>query len=130
MNDVKKVSGPRDTRTYLGDSVEVFILKNERDREYYHFVIGIDGTIYDEKGLDSKWNGDIEAITTLSDNLWCAEIRINLRTIGLEPVKGGILKANFTRNRWRAGKPQYSCWSVTYGSYHTIERFGTLIFGE
>lgn len=130
IDEVKKFSGPRDTRTYLGDSVEIFILKDEQTKEYYHFVIGVDGTIYDEKGFDSKWNGDIEAKVNMKDDCWCVEVKINLKQIGIEPRKVQQLKVNFNRNRWKNNKPQYSCWSVTYGSYHTIERFGTIIFGE
>ncbi|MCD6104507.1 MAG: family 10 glycosylhydrolase [Thermosipho sp. (in: Bacteria)] len=130
LNDVKVFSGPRDTRTYLGDSVEVFILKDEENKEYYHFVIGIDGTIYDEKGYDSRWNGDVEAKVAESNNVWYVEARINLREMGIVPERDTTLKVNFNRNRWKANKPQYSGWSVTYGSYHTIERFGIIIFGE
>jgi hypothetical protein len=130
LNDVKVFSGPRDTRTYLGDSVEVFILKDEESKEYYHFVIGIDGTIYDEKGYDSRWNGDVEAKVTKDNDAWYVETRISLKEMGITPEKDTTLKVNFNRNRWKVNKPQYSGWSVTYGSYHTIERFGIIVFGE
>ncbi len=129
MDQTKKVSGVRDTRTYLGDSVEVFILVDEPQRLYYHFVVGIDETIYDEVGFDSKWNGDIDARTFLTSNKWYVEMRINLVDLGITPKENLPVKVNFNRNRWRGEKPQYSGWSVTYGSYHTIERFGTIVFG-
>ncbi|MGQ9856078.1 MAG: family 10 glycosylhydrolase [Fervidobacterium sp.] len=128
MEGVKISSGPRDTRTYLGDSVEVFVLVDEANREYYHYVIGIDGTVYDEKGYDSKWNGDIVAKTVRDKDYWIAEIRINLKEIGITPSQGQVIRANFTRNRWRGDKPQYTAWSVPYGSFHTIERFGYVAF--
>lgn len=130
INDVKVFSGPRDTRTYLGDSVEIFILKDEENKEYYHFVIGIDGTIYDEKGFDSRWNGDVEAKVTKESNAWYVETKINLKGLGIAPEKNTTLRVNFNRNRWKTNKPQYSGWSVTYGSYHTIERFGIITLGE
>ncbi len=129
MEQTKKASGLRDTRTYLGDSVEIFILADESQKVYYHFVVGIDGTIYDEVGFDSKWNGDIDARTVLDSNKWYAEIRINLVNLGIRPTENLSVKMNFNRNRWRGEKPQYSGWSVTYGSYHTIERFGIITFG-
>lgn len=130
INEVKKFSGPRDTRTYLGDSVEIFILKDEQTKKYYHFVIGIDGTIYDEEGYDSRWNGDINAKVKIEDDCWYVETKINLKQMGIEPKVVKELKVNFNRNRWKGDNPQYSCWSVTYGSYHTVERFGTIIFEE
>lgn len=128
FSNVTKFTGPRDTRTYLGDSVEFFILKDESKKEYYHFVIGIDGTLYDETGYDSKWNGQIEYITWSEGNKWYVEMAVNLEQFNLIPEIGKYIKVNFNRNRWRGNKPQYSGWSVTYGSYHTIERFGKLIF--
>ncbi|MFN4223345.1 MAG: family 10 glycosylhydrolase [Fervidobacterium nodosum] len=130
FDSVKVFSGPRDTRTYLGDSVEIFILKDEKEREYYHFVVGVDGTIYDEKGYDSRWNGDIDAKVFKENEKWYVEARVNLREIGINPERYDFLKVNFNRNRWKANNPQYSGWSVTYGSYHTIERFGKIVFGE
>ncbi len=126
---VKVVSGRRDTRTYLGDSVEVFVLKDEENREYYHFVVGIDGTLYDEKGFDSMWNGNVLRRVWKEEEKWYVEMGIDVSSFGMRLHKGMSIKVNFTRNRWRAGKAQYSSWSVTYGSYHTPERFGTLKLG-
>lgn len=130
LEGVKKVSGPRDTRTYLGDSIEVFILKDEAKKEYYHFVIGIDGTLYDEAGYDSKWNGTIEYKTWQNDKAWYCELAIDMGQFSINPEPGKTLRVNFNRNRWRGNRPEYSGWSVTYGSYHTVERFGKVIFGE
>ncbi|AMW32706.1 family 10 glycosylhydrolase [Fervidobacterium islandicum] len=128
FSSVKVVSGPRDTRTYLGDSVEVFILKDERTNSYYHFVVGFDGTIYDELGYDSKWNGDIVATTWREIDAWYVEIKINMNYLGMSLKDTSELKANFCRNRWKGNIPFYYTWSVTYGSFHTPERFGKLIF--
>jgi len=130
LSSVKVVSGQRDTRTYLGDSVEVFILKDEQKNEYYHFVIGFDGTIYDEIGFDSKWNGDIVASTWKDEHNWYAEMKINLKYIGVDPAVSSEIKMNFCRNRWKGSVPEYSTWSVTYGSFHTPERFGKVLFDK
>ncbi|WP_372588942.1 family 10 glycosylhydrolase [Fervidobacterium pennivorans subsp. shakshaketiis] len=130
LSSVKIVSGPRDTRTYLGDSVEVFILKDEKNNTYYHFVVGFDGTIYDEVGYDSKWNGDIVATTWKENNVWYAEIKINMNYLGLSLDDISELRVNLCRNRWKGNDAFYYAWSVTYGTFHTPERFGKFIFGR
>jgi len=123
MSNIKLVKGQRDTRIYLGDSVEVFVWPNEYDAsQYYHYVISPDGTIYDEIGLDSRWNGHIEAATNKLENAWITELKIDLQEINVDFSSG--IRINFTRNKWLGDSAIYGCWSCTYGSFHTLERFG------
>ncbi|HPZ74611.1 MAG TPA: family 10 glycosylhydrolase [Candidatus Pacearchaeota archaeon] len=123
ISNIKIVKGQRDTRIYLGDSVEVFIWPNEYDAsKYYHYVVSVDGTIYDEVGLDSRWNGRIEAATNKLENAWIAEIKIDLKEINVDFSLG--TRINFNRNKWKGDSAIYGCWSCTYGSFHNLERFG------
>lgn len=127
MSNIKVIKGQRDTRIYLGDSVEVFIWPNEYDdSKYYHIVVSTDGTIYDEVGLDSRWNGHIEAATNKLENVWIAEIKIDLQEINVDFSSGA--RINFNRNKWKGDSAIYGCWSCTYGSFHTLERFGYVEF--
>ncbi len=127
LSEMKIIEGPRDTRVYLGDSVEVFIRPDESDpSKYYHFVVSANGTIYDEIMLDSRWNGNIETATNKIKGKWVAELKIDLQEIGVDVSK--ITRVNFTRNRWKGDASLYGCWSCTYGSFHTPERFGYLEF--
>jgi len=127
MSNIKVVKGQRDTRIYLGDSVEIFIWPNEYDdSKYYHIVVSTDGTIYDEIGLDSRWNGHIEAATNKLENAWIAELKIDLQEINVD--FSSVVRINFTRNKWKDDSAIYGCWSCTYGSFHTLERFGYAVF--
>jgi len=127
LSEMKVIEGPRDTRVYLGDSVEVFIWPDESDpSKYYHYVVSANGTMYDEIGFDSRWNGNIEAATNKLKGKWIAELKIDLQEIGVDVSK--ITSVNFTRNRWKGDAALYGCWSCTYGSFHTLERFGYLEF--
>ncbi|MDI3473297.1 MAG: hypothetical protein PWQ20_693 [Thermotogaceae bacterium] len=128
MGSIQIESGKRDTRVYLGDSVEVFIWPDESKKEYYHFVISVDGTIYDEINYDSRWNGKIKAATKKLEDRWIVEAKINISDI----VSSREFRVNFNRNRWRGKTAEYSGWSCTYGSFHNIERFGyiELLEGE
>lgn len=124
IHGMQIISGGRDTRVYLGDSVEFFIWPDEKRDEYYHFVISADGSIYDEIGFNSKWNGYIEASTSYGDSEWYVELKLNLEEIGVELIPGNTYRVNFNRSRWRGKNAVYSGWSCTYGSFHTKERFG------
>jgi len=122
MKNVQIKSGKRDTRVYLGDSVEIFIWPNELKKEYFHFVVSLDGTIYDEINFDSRWNGRVKVATKKLKDRWLAEIGIDISNL----VSTKEFRANFNRNRWRGKSAEYSGWSCTYGSFHNIQRFGYL----
>ncbi|WP_158303010.1 family 10 glycosylhydrolase [Kosmotoga olearia] len=128
ISGMQIVSGKRDTRVYLGDSVECFVWPDEKNKVYYHFVISADGTVYDEIGFDSKWNGYIKAASKVYEDHWIVEIKLDLEELGIDPSSNRPFRMNFNRSRWRGKTPLYTGWSCTYGSFHTLDRFGYVIF--
>ncbi|HPE68059.1 MAG TPA: family 10 glycosylhydrolase [Thermotogota bacterium] len=128
MDGLQAISGDRDTRVYLGDSVEVFLWPDESKLEYKHFVLSPlpwgAPTVYDEANFDAKWNGYCEANSWQTPEGWRIECQLDLQELGVTPKEGASFRINFNRNRWRSNTATYSGWSCTYGSFHTLERFG------
>ena len=57
------------------------------------------------------------------------EMAIPFSELGAQtPKPGDTWVANFARNRWTTGSPEYLVWSVPYGTYNRLLRFGSLVF--
>ena len=69
------------------------------------------------------------------ENEWTAELVIPLASLELaNPMKDKPWRANFCRNHFykKGGKGPWqlelSTWRPTFGSFHNVERFGTMWF--
>lgn len=126
IKNINIINGERDDRYYLGDSVEMFILPDESKKEYYHYVISPKGNIYDEHingdKWDKNWNGEIFAVGKIKKDKWILEMKVKI-----DELIDKEFRINFNRSRWRGKSAEYTSWSSTYGSFHTIERFGYAI---
>ncbi|MHB0914003.1 MAG: family 10 glycosylhydrolase [Armatimonadota bacterium] len=111
---VRQHDGP----VFEDDSVEALLQFGSGD--YYHFALNAAGTKYEAKGRDRKWDTNWEAATGIQRNAWIAEMAIPRISPSSE------LRADFCRNRV-SRETERTCWSPTYGSYHTPIRFGTVI---
>ncbi len=128
LNAIKASVTQRDGPIFSDDSVEMFI-RTGNDQQYFHFAMNAIGTRFEQKGTATAYNSDWTGATGRESGAWTAEISVPFTSlIAGEPCPGASWKANFCRNRMTTGTPESSCWSPTYGSYHTPIRFGTLIF--
>ena len=84
ISGMQVITGARDTRVYLGDSVEFFVRPDETRDDYFHFVISPDGTVFDEAGFDSKWNGFIDVGAKVSEDYWSVEIKLDLEELMID----------------------------------------------
>lgn len=88
---------------------------------------------------DSQWNAEWPSAVAKSADQWTAEIAIPWASLGIEPDRQKLFRANFGRvrvtyepSRWRRGrrrlntKPEESIWSPPKGEVHTPALFGFL----
>ncbi|MFP4055989.1 MAG: sugar-binding protein [Candidatus Brocadiia bacterium] len=128
-----KLKGSRrghDGEFWSDDSVEVFLGPAASD-PYFHLAVTAFGGTYDARGKDSSWESGLEAATGRGKGRWTAELAVPLAK--LAGAEGPPLRwrANFTRNRYPAGRWEEFAWSPTYsGDSHVPGRFGTLLFQE
>jgi uncharacterized lipoprotein YddW (UPF0748 family) len=111
----------RDGRVYADDSVEVFLSAAARGLPYYHFIVGAGGGMWDDETGDVTWNGPWSAAVSKDAGSWTAEIAIPFSVLDAAPA--GQWRANVMRNRFPDGAA-YLTWSVPYGTYRTVDRFG------
>lgn len=122
----------RDSDIFRADCVEVFAQPERETQSYYHFAVGISGTMYDAKKpkptqTDSSWNADWKAAVSLRRDGWSAEIGIPFSVFGSAPEPGTCWKVNFSRESRSSG--EFSSWSPVKAGFHEPENFGMLVFG-
>jgi hypothetical protein len=129
------------------ESCEVFLVQGVKK---YQFLIGPENIYADNFHPDLntpfstetfKWNcKDVQYQTHADPKEWTAELAIPLASLELTaPTKANPWRVNFTRNyhyalndedrknkKWQL--PELSTWQPTLGSFHNVERFGTLYF--
>lgn len=125
MADLKATVTDRDGRIYDDDSVELFLAPNAMGMPYYHFIVGAAGGAWDDRSGSRGWNAHWSWAVTRDAASWAAEIAIPFSSLNALPT--GHWRANFMRNR-RPNGPSFINWSVTYGTYHNPDRFGSLDF--
>jgi uncharacterized lipoprotein YddW (UPF0748 family) len=120
---VKAVVKTHEGPVFQDDAVEVFLgLKGD---SYLHFAMNAIGTKFEQRVYDTGVNWYWIGATGREPGAWTAEIAIPLSTIGVTSASG-TLRGNFCRDRIVDGKVEASCWSETYGSFHTPIRFGSI----
>jgi uncharacterized lipoprotein YddW (UPF0748 family) len=113
------------------DSVELFLqpANQAKPAPYFHFAANCNGTKFEEEGTYQQWSENWEAATGRETDAWTAEFIVPYQSIRTKaPDASTVWRVNFCRNRFVTGGKESSCWSPTYGTYHTPIRFGTLSF--
>ena len=129
LSKIKAVVDKRDGPTFYDDSVEVFADPTDKRREYYHLSTNTLGTQFDQKVFNPSWNGDWKTASKMGDGVWYTEIAIPFSALGAKsPTTGDKWALNLTRNRTTTGAIEYINWAVPYGSFHSPDRFGTIVF--
>ena len=102
-----------------GDHVEIFFGESGETGWYRHFAVSAGGGRFSEFAELSDW----EAVTTVADDRWSAEIRLPL---SLLPLTGESVGFNIARQRSAA--KQLLVWVHTGSAFHNIDRLGRLYF--
>lgn len=123
----------RDGPVFYDDSLEFFLQPDPESKDYYQFAMNSIGVKFDSRrqdaGFDADWRGAARVYP--EQMLWIAEVAIPFSALGASsPHAGATWRANFCRNRVAGArdKIEFSCWSPTYGSFHTPIRFGKITF--
>ena len=128
--DIKAEVRNRDGHVFFEDSADIFVSADPESADYYQFALNTLGVKYEAKGYETAFSPGWQAGTTVGPGSWTAEIAIPFADIGSDtPALGAVWRANFCRNRFTTDpKGQNTCWSPTYGSFHTPIRFGKIVF--
>ena len=131
MNKIKAEATTRDGWTFYDDSVEIFINMVPNAVKYNHFSVNTLNTHFDQQIYNMAWNKNWESGVKKYDTYWTCEIKIPFAELSVPTPKiNEKWRLNFTRNRWVTGKVEYLNWSVPYGSFHCLERFGNVTYIE
>ena len=117
---------PHDGPVWEDDAVEIF-LQPPGSEAYYHFAVNAAGSQYEARctsgNLDAGWNCEWQAKAGRVEGGWMVEMTIPLKALGGSPT--GLWRANFCREEADTGAA--TCWSPTFGGFHTPSRFGDLL---
>ncbi|MFA6566768.1 MAG: prolyl oligopeptidase family serine peptidase [Victivallales bacterium] len=114
----------RDGSVWTDSSIEVFIDPKLTRSYYYQLAFNQKGVQSDAFCGDLSWNGAWRVATHTDGNYWSAEVFLPFGETGIDRGTGDWWGMNICRNN--RNKKEFNCWSPTYGSYHTPERFGQI----
>ncbi len=140
----------RDEELWTRDVVEVFLDPDGDGKWYYEFQTNVHGALFDarfpshRKALkrSMQWNAEgLEAGVIVRgiaddgkpDQGWTAELKIPLSAIDKVPRPprvGDVWRMNLFRIDVHAKGGHYTAWTPPLkGDFHTLDRFGYLVFG-
>ena len=106
MNKLQQTQKPRDGALWNNDCVEIFIAPFENQKTFYHFIVDINGQIYDALNSNGNENNrydlGIIAATQKQANSWTVEMAIPLCDLGLSNLHQPLM--NFCRERKPVGE--------------------------
>ena len=112
---------------YSNDHVEIMVDPNFTQNRYFHYLIGINGKIYNasrtEGGYvgDSKWRSDVKAAVSNLENMYIIEARLPFSTMSIKP-DNRTWGFNFARGDWEQPFKEES--SITKsGLFHVAGEF-------
>ena len=119
----------RDGGVFNDHCNEIF-MQLSGEREYFQFVVGSGGHIFDGKDgpgpAGAAWDGEWYSAVQRGDDRWTAEVLIPLNKMMREVRAGDVLRFNITRYNPLNG--ELSQWSHTYQKgHHQPQYFGSAV---
>lgn len=127
-----KIVGPeraRDGAIFNDDVVEIMVNTRPEVRRFtvHHMAVSAGNVQFDSRitpdGVDVGFNARWESKVSRTAEGWQCEMVIPLVEIGVS--QAGYWDVNFYRENPRL--QEYTCWSPTYGPFHTLSRFGKIL---
>ena len=111
--------GGRDKGLWNVESVEFFLVP-PNEKEFYQFIFSTAGEIYDAKGSNRAWNGQVKYATSVKGKYWYGEAVISTGKANLPIFKeNAVWKMDFFASlNWEAWSPA--------GSYLDKNSYGNL----
>ena len=112
--------GGRDKGLWNVESVEFFLVP-PKEKDFYQFIFSTAGEIYDAKGSNRAWNGQIKYATSVKGKYWYGEVIISTGKANLPALKeNAVWKMDFFASlNWEAWSPA--------GSYLDKNAYGNLL---
>ncbi len=111
-----------DGRTWLDDSIEVFLVPWKTRPGYEHIMVNCRGIVRDAFAQQTNWESGTEVGVHRSPDRWTVELRIPYEELGLGLDTGRDWGLNLVRNDRVNGETV--TWSL--GGFHDPARFGTV----
>ncbi|MFQ6042006.1 MAG: sugar-binding protein [Candidatus Poribacteria bacterium] len=133
-NQITTTSPGHDQDVWKDDENELFIEPAYAGaKPYYHIMINAANVVQDDEsgGAEGAWDpASLQSAVKVGDKDWVLELQIAFTDLGQTkaPAEGTKWGFNFNRHIV-SGVDIWAGWSTTGPSFHTPERFGTLIFG-
>jgi len=106
MDKLQQMKKPRDGALWNNDCVEIFVAPFENQKTFYHFIVDVNGQIYDALNSngsdDNRYDLAITAATQRQANSWTVEMAIPLCDLGLSNSRQPLM--NFCRERKPVGE--------------------------
>jgi hypothetical protein len=139
LTKLPAAAGRRDAFLWDFESIEFFF--GGKDTQSYQFILAPDNALFDavwgnNRNLNAamKWNSkEIKFATSFTKSRWCGEVAIPIADLKLaNPVGKNKFRSNFARNhRYKDAKSanrwEQSMWLPTFGGFHNMDRYGTLV---
>ncbi len=126
-SEVRAKCKDHDSEVWVDDSCEIFLDTQYKRETYCQLIFNTLGTQFEAKDRKDSWNGPWQVKTAWDENGWTAEVMIPWASLGGKPAAGTKWGFNLVRGR-QPWPWEVSAWSPTFGSTHSPERFGTLVF--
>ncbi|MCK4981387.1 MAG: hypothetical protein KAS17_00615 [Victivallaceae bacterium] len=127
----KKVK-TRDGAVWADDSFELFLDPERSIKDYYHFIFGAGGAVYDTRcktGYDSLWNSNVRYKTTEKKGLWSGEVSIPLKDLQSKSISAKTWGFNICRN-YKSSGSEWTSLAYVGGKFHNPKLFGNLVFNN
>lgn len=111
-----------DGKSWLDDSIEVFLDPDHDHKGYYQFTVNSLGVIRDSRGTDPSWESGARAAVVRRADAWLIELAIPYDNLALTLDVGQVWGINLVRNDRVRGET--STWSL--GGFHRASRFGNV----
>lgn len=120
--DLKLDATERDGRSWLDESIEVFLDPGHTHSDYVQFCVNAAGVVRDSHGQDAAWNCPVKVATRREADRWTLEMAIPFAGLDLPLSVGPVWGINLVRNDRCNGET--STWSL--GGFHQPGRFGNV----
>lgn len=115
-------------RVYIDDDIEIYIRPYINSMDYYMVAMNGGNSLYVGQEKSAYWFDNVKYASRRSEKGWTGEICLPIKDMGLSAMPGAM-GFNICGAKQREGK--LFTWADIYGaSFHTPERFGTLLFDE
>ena len=109
------------------DCVEIFVNRAGVGKNLAHIIVNAVGTRYDStRELGTQWNPEYKSAVLRKEKSWTVEFKLPFKILGGSPKPGETWRMNFCRERRPVN--EIGAWSVTFGGFHNLERFGYINF--